>query len=177
MKEKGQTLIEIMVALGVSVIIITAIVISVVLAVINTQLAKSQNLATYYAKEGLEIMRQASRSDWNQFAIDTVSGTYCLQKGVTSLDNFEEYLKTNECPFMDQDSGFKREVQITHVNPADPVDNGCKLEYESGPAEDVYGTKVKVTVLWTDGKCSDNDYCHEVSLDSCLQNINDIPAP
>jgi Tfp pilus assembly protein PilV len=162
MREKGQSLIEVMVALGVSVIIVTAIVMAVVLAIVNTQFAKTQNLATYFAKQGLEILRQSSRSDWNNFK--TYTGSYCLAK-----DSIIPVVKSTDCE-KDTANNFRREVEVR------PESDECVIE--SDPTGQTKGSKIEVVVSWNDGKCRDeNTFCHEVRLDSCFQNIKAVPTP
>jgi Tfp pilus assembly protein PilV len=162
MSSKGQSLIEVMVALGVAVIIITAIVMSVVLAIVNTQFAKTQNLATFYAKQGMEFLRQSSRSDWSNFKNKT--GSYCLARDSTELKE-----KVDVCE-KDVNNHFRREINIA------PVSDECVLE--SDPSGQTKGDKVEVVVSWNDGRCKDqSSFCHEVKLDSCLQNINAVPTP
>ncbi len=163
MKEKGQSLIEVLVALGVSVIIITAIVMSVVLAIVNAQFAKSQNLATSYARQGMELIRQLSRSNWTAF--NNYSNTdYCL--GSNNVLEEKALLPNGECP--KNVGNFIREVQIDH--------NSDSCQIAQSPAN--YGSKVTVTIYWNDSKCgSDSIFCHQVGLDSCLQNINAVPTP
>jgi Tfp pilus assembly protein PilV len=164
MSEKGQSLIEVMVALGVSVIIITAIVMAVVLAVINTRVAKTQNLAAYYARQGMEVLRQVSRSDWTTFKGHT-RGPYCLAKGETVLEE-----KDADC-VTDPTNNFRREVWIQQ---GDENHTDCEIAASPG----TYGIKVSVIVSWNDNKCQNQTiFCHQVKLDSCLQNINVVPTP
>jgi Tfp pilus assembly protein PilV len=165
MSEKGQSLIEVMVALGVAVIIITAIVVAVVLAVINTQFAKTQNLATYYAKQGLEIVRQISNSDWNTF--ENFSGWYCLKKGITV-----PIARGTDCS--DSASNLRREVYfISPLDEARRDENQCEIGTTG-----LFGGSVSVIVSWNDNKCKNqNDFCHHVQLDSCFQNLNAVPTP
>jgi type II secretory pathway pseudopilin PulG len=168
MKEKGQSLIEVMVALGVAVIIITAIVMAVVLAVVNTQIAKTQNLATHYARQGVEVLRQLSLSDWGTFS--GYAGPYCLGKDVRLAPKTEAFCEENPT------NNFRREVNV--VSPAQTEDrdgNECEL---SPAGSGVFGSYVVVTVSWTDNKCQDqNTFCHSVRLDSCFQNLSSVPAP
>lgn len=70
MREKGQTLVEVVVALGVAILVITALVAATTTAVRNAQFAKNQSLATKYAQEGMEKARtlrdQNPTSFWNK---------------------------------------------------------------------------------------------------------------
>ena len=150
MNQKGQGLIEALIALGAAVIIIAAITIAVVTAVSNSDFSKYQNLATGYASQGMEVVRQKSQLDWTDTA--TYSGTWCLPQGTT---DFYPALGAYTCP-VNVNNQFVRQLEFSHNYPSC---NGAN-------------TLVEVTVKWTDGKCSGAlDFCHKVVLDSCLADI------
>jgi type II secretory pathway pseudopilin PulG len=69
-KQKGQVLIEALVALGVAVVIIGVVVIVVINSLNNVELAKNENLATQYAKEGIEVVKELSETNWNALAVN-----------------------------------------------------------------------------------------------------------
>ncbi|MBI3069818.1 MAG: hypothetical protein HYY87_00750, partial [Candidatus Levybacteria bacterium] len=56
--QKGQTLIEVLLALGTAVVVLSATVVAVLSALNNAQFSKNQSLATQYAQEGMEVMRK-----------------------------------------------------------------------------------------------------------------------
>lgn len=56
-KEKGQSLIEVIVAIFIIILVFTAIIFATVLAVKKAQFSKNQNLAEKYAQEGIETVR------------------------------------------------------------------------------------------------------------------------
>lgn len=153
--QKGQSLIEAVVALGAAVLIISAIAVVVITAVNNADFSKYQNLATQYSQQGMEILKQQSQSDWQGFSVNYPSGTYCLNQSSTTLTN----LFGTICP-KNINNFFVRQVVINQGSV------GCNSN-----------TKVSVSVYWADGKCPVNTYCHDVTLDSCLANINNAPAP
>ncbi len=153
--QKGQSLVEALVAMTAAVIIVSAIAVAVITSVNNSDFSKNQNLATQYAQEGIEILRNLSQSNWNSFS--TYSGTYCLNQGSTTLT-----IPTNvNCP-QNINSFFVRQISITQTS------DSC-----SGNA------KISISVSWGDGKCTNasNPYCHKVLLDSCLANINSTGLP
>jgi type II secretory pathway pseudopilin PulG len=153
MTEKGQTLIEALVALGAAVIVLSAITVAVISALNNVQYTKNQNQATQYAQQGVEIMRQISQSNWEYFSSQNKK-SYCLPDGNTSL---VDPPSVNGCG---QNIGiFVREVDI--------VQNSNSCSSGSGNA------LITVTVSWSDSKCDSSDpYCHDVKLNSCLSNHN-----
>ncbi len=79
-KNDGQTLIELLMALGAGVLIIVAIIGGVVTAGRNSQFAKNQNLATNLAQEGIELVRsQRDKLGWSGFSdAYTVSPVQCI---------------------------------------------------------------------------------------------------
>lgn len=64
----GQSLLEVVVALGVTTLVLTALVSVVTVAVRNARFAKNQSLATKYAQEGIEAARTIRDRDWSQLA-------------------------------------------------------------------------------------------------------------
>ena len=151
-KQKGQSLIEALVALGAAVLVVSAITISVITALNNVQYTKNQNLAAQYAQQAMEIMRQTSSSNWTLFS-SYPTGTYCLDEGTSLLRAADPATS-----FCGQNYGiFVREVDIK------PNATKC-----------VGGILTIVIVSWSDSKCTDtsNTYCHSVELDSCFDNVN-----
>lgn len=150
---KGQTVVEVLVALGAAVAVVTAIAVVVISAVNNTEFSKSQNLATQYAQQGMEVLRQIRDSDYATF--QTYNGTYCLDAGQTTLGS-----ATVDCTVPNVDN-FIRTVIVEKLP-------GCGAGV----------TKAKITVAWTDGKCpSSSLYCHEVDIATCLGPANTVPTP
>lgn len=147
---KGQTLIEVVAALGVAVVVVTLITISVIYALNNALSSKNQNTATQYAQEAMELVRTIRDSDL--VAFNELSGNYCLAKGAATPT-----LKQGDCG--QNVDIFKREITITTA--------GC---------DD--GKKVQAIVSWSDGKCTAGDlFCHEVNLVSCLSHDSAFPTP
>lgn len=160
-KEKGQSLVEALVALAAAVVIVTGITVAVITSISNSDFSKYQNLSTQYAQQGLEILKQQSESNWASFAL--LNGVYCLSQNSTALVS----PGAGSCPPNIQNSPgnnfFVRQINISQNDPS------CSSN----------AAKVSVNVSWSDGKCTDssNVYCHGVKLDSCLANINVVPTP
>jgi type II secretory pathway pseudopilin PulG len=180
MNNKGQGLIEALIALGAAVVIISAITIAVVTAVHNSDFAKYQNLATGFAQQGIETVAQQSQLDWNHTA--TYGGTlpFCLAQGATTLPPSS----STSCKDINAGSMFIREVDFTKIPPQLSCTNlsspCCSSSLQPGIGAPDFCTnnpslcssQVTVTVKWTDGKCSSaSDFCHSVKLDSCIQDI------
>lgn len=155
-EQTGQTLIEVLAALGAAVVVVTAVVIAVVGALSNAQFSKNQNLATQYAQEAMEVVRAQRNSDYLSFSSLTTD-TYCLDKGKTNL-------ATASAMGCGQNVDvFVREIDIEKNSPS------CGLT----------AAKVSAYVSWSDSKCTDPTeiFCHQVHLDSCLSNFNVVPTP
>lgn len=150
-KEKGQTLIEVLVALATGVAVISAMAVTVITSLNNVEFTKNQNLATQYSREGIEIIRRLARSNWATFA-NYKSTFYCLAQGSKTLTT----ITGNNCG---QNVGiFIRQINIEQNSP------GCQSN-----------AKISSIVSWSDSKCEPNSpFCHQVRLDSCIADINTI---
>lgn len=148
--QKGQTLIEVLVSLSILVIIISTIAVLITSSLDNTQSGKSQNMATKYAQEGIEVVRGIRDTNYAQFA--TYSGLYCLAKNQTTLGASAPSCVVNT----DQ---FVRSVQVQQA--------GCAANI----------ARVTVTVAWSDGKCQTGTYCRMSQQVSCFSTVNPVQAP
>lgn len=163
---KGQTLIEVLVALAVAALIISAISIAVITSLNNAIFSKNQNLATQYAQEGMEMMRRLKNTNWNtlnNYGNSDGSRTYyCLDKGSVVLRTMDG----DKCG--QNIDIFMRRVTVEKNN------SYCKLE---GSA--ILGTRLIVSVFWSDGKCRDavNPFCNKTEVVSCFNDSNTIQAP
>lgn len=145
---QGQTLVEVLVALGIITIIITALTGVVITSMGNARNSKDQNQATQYAQEGMEIVRQIRDSDYVGFR--NYSGTYCLDGGSSTLGP--------DC-FSANVDNFLRKVIVTP--------DGCGTEI----------AQITVIVSWRDSKCSAvNPFCHTSRFESCLSTVNPVPT-
>ena len=79
----GQTLIEVLVALGAAIIVATAITVAIISALNNAQFTKNQNLANQYAGQAMEIVRQLRDSRSSLSSFDNIF--YCLAQNSTIL--------------------------------------------------------------------------------------------
>lgn len=150
---KGQSLIEVLVALGIISIIVTSVASIITSSLGNTQFSKDQNTATKYAQEGLEMTRSIRNANYTTFA--SVNGTFCLQKGATALGASQ-----GSCATPNIDNYFIRSIQI-EITP------GCGNNV----------SKVISTVKWQDGKCTGSNYCHKSELVTCLSRVNPVQIP
>lgn len=156
--EKGQTIIEAVVALAAIFVIVTAITIAIISAVSNSQFVKNQNLANKYAQQGMEFVRGIHAEDIETFA--SFSQTYSLGD-----DGGESCVGTNIrglCAggVTTVNVGNSHIRNINFVDDEEPcLDNDTSINLK----------KVTVTVNWSSGKCSADDrFCHDTTLVSCI---------
>lgn len=123
---RGQTLIELIMALGAGVLIVIAIIGGVVAAGKNSQFAKNQSLATRYAQEGVELIRsQRDKLGWSTLYADYSGKPQCIAGGGIFSD------KGNSCG-NNVATIFSRDATFI-----DDTGNGTKLS-------------ISVTVSWQD---------------------------
>lgn len=152
--QRGQSLIEVLIALAAAVAIVAAIAVAVITSLSNVEFTKNQNLATQYSREGIEIVRQMAKDNWTSFS-NLNSVNYCLAQGSTTLT----VMNAGGCG--KNVSIFVRQITINQ--------NAISC---SG------STKIISSVSWSDSKCLiGNIFCHQVSVESCLAKINTITSP
>lgn len=153
---RGQSLVEVLVAMTVGVLVLTAMMSTVLSALVTTQSSKMENLANQYAQEGMEIAR---------ISRNAAAGIYCLDKGKSRLEGIPEGTGDSfTCPqpnIIDGNLQFKRTVRLY----GNETGNHCV----TGTEKNI--NQIVVSVQWKDSKCTDNSYCHEAKLDSCTSVI------
>lgn len=166
--ERGQTLIEVLLAFSASILILSAIIIGITSSLSNTQYTKNQNLANSYAQEGMAVIRQIRASgDLNEISYPEGS-TYCL--GQDSMELKKLNLPATNCGQQSPVGKiFSREVKFDHES--SDCSEGIPPTPTPTPSIILKGSKVTITVSWFDDKCpsgEDNIYCHKVELISCF---------
>jgi len=155
MNMKGQTLLEVLIALSVAVIIISAVASVSISSLNNAQYARDHDQAAKYAQEGIEMVRKIRNNDYAGFK--TYSGLYCLGSD-GNLGN-----SASSCNDINIDNKFIRSVRV--------VQGTC----ENNP--DVNIAEVAVEVVHSSGKCKSGTFCHSSKLVSCFSTINPVPLP
>jgi len=144
----GQTLIEVLLGLSIASIILGALGSSIISSLRNAQFAKNQNLASHFASQGMEIIRQI-RDRKDDFNLGNFAGTYCLPED-GELDP-----KPN-CPLnVGTPASYSRKVTIAQGDPS----SNCE--------SDAY-YYIVVSVSWWDNACGDFSPCHKANQASCL---------
>lgn len=121
----GQTLVEIIAAIGVVVILVTGLIVGATGSLKASQYGRAKSLSVRYAEEAAEIVRSLRDASWETFT--TYGGTtpkaWCLDKGGTWSDG------ASGCP-VNIDDIYTRTVTFTWLDPR---------------------MKVEILVTWTDG--------------------------
>lgn len=174
-KQKGQSLIEVLVGLATAVLIVGAITIATISALNNAVYSKNQNLATNYAQQGMEIVRNLRDRNYTLFT--QLTGDYCLAKSCNQIDptggandpcGKQSVICAQNVGGENADI-FVRTVSVTQDS----------LFCMDGitPTPGVQGALVDVNVSWYDSKCgSSNIFCHNVNLSTCLSTYNAISS-
>lgn len=128
---RGQSLFEVVFAVSIAAVIIIGVLSLVPRLVSNSDFSKNNALATKYALESTEwIRQQRDKETWNTFysrASDSPGSDYCLEN--LNWGSFP-------CGFIN--NIFERTVNLTQVT----VTQGGR---------DYLGVEAKVRVRWTDG--------------------------
>lgn len=77
--KKGQTLLEIIVVIGVIVVLTTGLVALATVSIQNTRISLLKSQAVKYAQEGMELVRQRRDQGWPAF--QALDGNWCLGDG------------------------------------------------------------------------------------------------
>lgn len=152
----GQSLLEIIVALGALAVLLTVAATSIIGALSNTQEAKFQNQASIYAQQGIEVLRQMRDSDWGLF--NSLSGVYCMAENCSSLTaNGACGRRVGSCGI--NTDIYRREVTLEKNS------NLCSQGANNG-------TRAIVSVSWNDSKCSGpGNFCRIVKVETCFSNL------
>jgi Tfp pilus assembly protein PilV len=170
--EKGQSLVEAILALTIAVVIITAIVAAVNSGLRSAGSNKDQNLATGLAQEGIDSIRNFKSQEFAAFRNNFPTSTYCLEEATPSA------IINNNCNAVSAGGTsaltYTRKVYVNHQG------RDGRVIPSTIPCPVSPSTFIAVTVNWSDSKCVDTGLeggCHKIELTSCLVDNNVLPAP
>lgn len=126
---KGQSLFEVVFAVGVSALIITTIVVLAANSVANSTFSRNKALAGRFTGEAIEWLRGQRDADWDFFLDKAQTETWCLP----DLD--WDLAFTGACAdtaTISRDANFKREINFNMI--------------------DLGNIETKIIVYWTDAK-------------------------
>ncbi len=152
---RGQTLIEVVVALSVVMLILAAISVAVTTSLSNSTYLKNHNLASKYAQDGIEYIRHLYENQENFYESFPAGSRYFMDETNTISQGFFEQNIGSE---------FVREVRF---------ESGIECDENTAGADEL---RVTVSVYWTSGKCAreiqnptlEEQYCHKSELVTCF---------
>ncbi len=167
---KGETIIEVLVALAIGVTILSSITLAVITALKNTTQSTSQQQATQYAHSAIEKIRIMKENNFSAF-LSLPNTTYCFADSCTSLSTNSGSCgpKGVECG-LNVANRYIREVTLQHnVSSCEEATNDPTLTQ----------SKLTVTVSWKDNTCTDvnNPYCHKTIVETCLSSYSTKKSP
>lgn len=164
----GQTILEAVIALAALLLVLSASSVAIVTSVNNATFTRNQNQANKLAQAGMEEVRSIKNTDYTDFRDNLATGTKCLngtlQFSTSGQDCTVDLWAIKPNP--STNFRFIREVQFIQDDT-----NECILNANPGVpgSTDKKGTKVRVNVRWSSGKCSStNLYCHNSYVESCF---------
>lgn len=131
--ERGQSVIEVIVAVAILVIIAASAVVTILGSFATTRLAKEETQAAFFAMEGIEAVQSIRNQDWNNLS----SGTY----GLSSSGGVWVFSGSSDDP---EGSGkFSRVITLAEVQRG-----GYGNIVDSGGTVDEDSQKVTSTITW-----------------------------
>lgn len=151
MKNSGQTLLEVVIALSAILITLAAISIVITTSVGNSTFIKNQGLSSKYAQQGVEYVRYLRNNNYQLYKSyvpsSAGSATYCL-------DDSNVLSAESNC------NGI--------INLGGSYIRSIVFEVGSGASKCNNTTQVTVSVKWKSNKCTSNTFCHKSELISCF---------
>lgn len=141
MNNRGQMLIEALVALSIFLIALTAITVTVVTAVSNSRFAQDQNAANKYAQAGIEQIKNRGYT-----SVKNLTGTWAMgdNNALVSLPSTPVNIEQK----------YKRDATFTPGIPGGVCAGGIRVE---------------VIVKWNSPKCqASNTFCHQSKQTTCM---------
>jgi len=186
--QRGETLVESLLALAVATVIATGIVIAVVTALSGTTNNQNSNFAGNYAQEGSNLVKDLAATDFTSFQSTYVYNSSDTSKNVYNFGD-DQTLRNNSSTFvpcsgsssptynLSDSSGNCSLLRTVYINTS-----GCDLRKggqcsDQGKTKCVNGVFTATAVSWSDSKCRLNANCHSAEIDSCLTNLNVLPTP
>jgi hypothetical protein len=127
---RGQTLIEVVIAVSVFLIISSATVVTILGSLVNSRLARDESAASFYAMQGLEASDSIRNREWGNLT----DGDY----GISSLSGVWEFVGSSD--------SLGKFTRVVRVEPVMRGENGDIVV--SGGSNDVNSKKVVSTVTW-----------------------------
>lgn len=134
----GQSLFEVIIAIGITSIILVAIINTAILSVRNTSFSRNKTLASRYSQQASEWLRSQRDENWTTFSANS-NTTWCLK----DLD----WTRARSCNDSDNITAtpFKRELTLTNISTSQ-IDAQLKVFWTDSQGYH----EVKVSTYYTD---------------------------
>lgn len=119
--QQGQSLGEVVVALGVAVLMAAGLLVGMTVSLRNTESARTRSQAVKFAQEAIEAVRQLRDSDWAEFR--GRSGLWCLSES-------GDWSQASVCPKLA--TIFTRGVQFSWNNGEARMDVTATVSWNDG---------------------------------------------
>jgi Tfp pilus assembly protein PilV len=144
--QQGQSLVEVVIALGIAVIIVIAFTNATITSVRNSQFSKNQNLSTKYAQESLELIRAVR--DQNTSASVTDGGSLSTWGDLWGIDLYDTSATgvtgmTGYC--FNLDKSTLHLTKRTFVNPCADKDASGVVQDENLDGLNLFYRKINIT--------------------------------
>jgi Tfp pilus assembly protein PilW len=77
-RTKGQSLVEVVVAIAIVILIVSGLVVSVITSLRSAQSSRNRSIATKLTQDGMEIIRNLRDNGWNQFITYHSLDPWCM---------------------------------------------------------------------------------------------------
>ena len=111
----GQSLFEVVLALGLVALIITAVVAVASLSIGNISFSKSQTTASRYIEGTLEWLRSERNQSWEVFSSQAATTTWCIPE-LSWTEAKVGYCQTGDVV---SDTVLKREIDFASISPTE----------------------------------------------------------
>ncbi len=169
--QKGQIVIEAVIALAALLILIAAIAVVITTSVSNATFSSNQDLANKHAQEAIERIRNLAQSN-TTFQVGSQDTTVFSLEGASFCMGDDNTITLAE----NQGAGTPRDG--CGVNVANSFVRTVEFAQNTCASESFQGVEVTTRVAWSGGKCKCPDvatctiaerYCHEAILTTCFQ--------
>ena len=158
---KGQTLIEVLVAMTIGAVVIAAVADVVLSSLSAEQSNVNQTKADQFAQEGMEISLQNASVDEGAYCLDQHAVVLPPSPPVGVIDGYGQCSNVNINPDSltnTTNKTMKRTVTLKKTSSSCPIPVG----------QTQHLTQIIVVVSWNDKKCGLTPYCHQSREESCI---------
>lgn len=162
MKERGQTLIEVLMVLSVATIMVVALIAAVLSSLKSSQFAQNQAKATKYSQDAIDKIKTARDRNINVNFLSTNTPNMPFQ---SFLSDSTQCPSTVVCYFRLNDSSLELTQDFSSTSATTDVDNGLRRLITITSTASADEKLITVQIFWTD---SNGD--HSSNIQTILRN-------